>query len=145
MINMKIMHLNMIDQQFVDDITFCWISYPGCIGPDGVVFFMNIKGDIYWCDITHKSSKNYINPNILFNKINEYGLSICLKNIRAINEWEEIYMGGMGNYLYIKPTYALLFYRFINGYKPIEIFEHWQNIARYILCTQWSTNVSCII
>ena len=128
-----------INKKFVKNIRFCWISYSGCLGPSGYVFFMDNKGILYSCNYDYEKSEEYINPKELCNKCKKYGLDLDLNRISAIKDWDSFYLGGYGNYLYVCPKHALDFYRFAYGRTYTELFQYWKELARYIMCTQMST------
>lgn len=131
----KQLNINDINQQFVDSISFCLISYSGCLGPSGYMFFMDDKGNIYSCNYDNSKSSEYVNPNELCKKYKEHGLDLDLKRICALKGWESFYLGGCGNYLYVCPKKALNFYRLADGRSYLDLFNNWQDYARNILCT----------
>lgn len=126
----------MINHKFVDSIKFCLISYSGCLGPSGYIFFMDDKGDLFSCNYDSKLSKEYINLKELCTKLKSNGFDLDLERVDAIKDWESLYLGGYGNYLYIHPKYVLDFYRLAYGESFVDIFKSWKDLARYILCTQ---------
>lgn len=141
MVNMrKQLNINDINQQFVDSISFCLISYSGCLGPSGYIFFMNDNGDIYHCNYDDKESKEYISLHKLCEKCRSFGFDLNLERNNAIKEWDSFYLGGCGNYLYVCPKYALNFYRLAYRLSSTELFENWEFIARHILCTKMSAS-----
>lgn len=136
----KQLNIKDIDTEFVDSISFCWISYSGCLGPSGYIFFMNDKGVLYYCNYDDEKSNEYINANKLCRKCKQYGLDLDLERISAIKNWDSFYLGGCGNYLYVCPKYALDFYRLAYGRSYMELFNNWQDCARYLLCTKMSAS-----
>ena len=134
------LNIKNINKHFVKSIRFCWISYSGCLGPSGYVFFMDSRGVLYSCNYDYEKSEEYINPEELCSKCKKYGLDLDLNRISAIKDWDSFYLGGCGNYLYVHPKHALDFYRLAYGRTCVELFQHWQECARYILCTKEGTN-----
>lgn len=124
-----------INKEFVDNISFCHIGYGGCFGYSECIIFMNTKGNLYRCNVRDKKDNYYINLDELTKRLSEHGFNLDYEGLRMVKDWNEVYMGGCGNYLYIKPIYALEFYRFAYGSSYEDIYNHWQEFAKHILST----------
>lgn len=114
--------LDDINKEFVDNISFVFISCAGSLGPDGKMAFILKNGKTYQCNIAYPEAENYVNPFFLRRILSvEYDFEID-ENYK-VNGFESIYLGGYGNMLYVKPEYALDFYRFAYGLQPHKVFE----------------------
>lgn len=123
-----------ITQEFIDNIAFIFVSYPGSLGPDGTVEFVLKNTDSYKCNVAYRETDNYFDYDLLKKSLIEYNFDFDMD--RSIDGFEKVYLGGCGNDLYIKDKYALEFYRFTYGSLPVKVFQEWREIANYILCTQ---------
>lgn len=132
------LNINKINQYFVDNIEFLYIAYPGCLGLDGTIKFLLKDGNAYSCNVIYEDEENYIDYELLKNKLLSFNFDLDLHS--NIKGYESLYLGGCGNYLFIKPKYALDFYRFSYGMQCSEIFKKWYEFSTYILCTQNGTS-----
>lgn len=111
-----------INQSFVDNIAFVFISNPGSLGPDGEVRFVLTDCKEYSCNIAYKECDNYIDYDLLKKKLSSFNFELDLT--ARIRDFDSVYLGGCGNHLAVKTKYALEFYRFTCGDRPVEIFEN---------------------
>lgn len=127
-----------ITQTFVNNISFIYVSNPGCLGPDGTVEFVLSDNKTYSCNVAYKQANDYVDFYLLKEKLSEYNFDLKLGS--NINGFESVYLGGCGNYLFIKPEYVLDFYRYFYGRDYVYVYQNWFEYAHYILCTKESTS-----
>ena len=127
-----------ITQPFVDNISFIYISNPGCLGLDGTVEFVLSDNKAYSCNVAYKQANDYLDLDLLKDKLSEYNLNLNLGSI--INGYESVYLGGCGNFLFMKPKYALNFYRYFYGRDYVYVYQNWYEYAKYALCTKEGTS-----
>ena len=126
--------INDINKTFVDNIAFIFICYPGSMGSDGTIEFILNDTSSFSCNVAYDMFDNYIDYDVLINKLSEYGL--YLDEYANMNGFESLYLGGGGNFILIKQEYALDFYRLAYGLSPVQIYQKWQEFMNYILCTK---------
>lgn len=127
-----------INQLFVNEIAFIYISNPGCLGPDGMVEFVLSDSKTYSCNVVYEQAKDYLELNLLKDKLSQYNFDFDLGSY--IKGYESVYLGGYGNFLFVKPEYVLDFYRYFYGRNPVYVFQNWYKYAHYILCTKEGTS-----
>ena len=127
-----------ITQSFVDNISFIFISNPGCLGPDGTVEFVLSDNKKYSCNVAYKQADDYVDFDLLKGKLSKYNLDLSLGS--NINGYESLYLGGCGNYLFMKPEHALNFYRYFYGKDYVYVYQNWLEYVSYVLCTKESTS-----
>lgn len=95
---------------FKENIIAIFVANKGSLGSDGIIEYVLENGKTHLYNIT--SEDNY--------EINNKG-------------YEKLYLGGCGNYLYIREEYALMFYKLAYGKRYSEVYEEWHDYVQYIL------------
>ena len=96
-----------------ENIIAIFVAYPGSLGSDGIIECVLENGKTHLYNITNED--NY--------EINNKG-------------YEKLYLGGCGNYLYIREEYALMFYRLAYAKTYSQVYEKWREYIQYILDTK---------
>ena len=134
----KKLNIKDINQKFINSIAFIYVAHPGCLGTDGKVEFILTNNNSYSCNIVYKQEEDYLDYLTLREKLSIYNFDFDINS--SFKEYEDVYLGGCGNSLYVNSKYILMFYRFAYGMTPSQVFRKWREFVSYILCIKKSEN-----